>query len=123
MKKVISKMIILVSLILMIGCSTFQPHNQIITVSCVPNNATIIVNSQQYGSNSQVIVKRDENVVIQAYKDGYISYQHIVGYHFSGTGFLDAIGAFWFLIPVIGLLTPGAWTLDATNVEIVLSEE
>ena len=123
MKKIISKIIILISLISMFGCSAFKHHNQIITVSCVPNNATIIVNGQQYGSKSQISVKRDEIVVIQAYKEGYMSHQEIIDHHFSGVGFLDAVGTFWFILPVFGLLTPGAWTLDVTNIGIILDRE
>jgi len=65
-------------------------------------------------------VKRNRQVSIAADKDGYFPYEQSVGYHFNTTGALDAVGTALFLIPAIGLFTPGAWSLDETNVAIVM---
>lgn len=50
-------------------------------------------------------------------------YQRTVGNHFNETGVLDVVGGCLFLVPFIGLATPGAWSLDETDVTISLFQK
>jgi hypothetical protein len=68
-------------------------------------------------------VKRNRDVSIQCYKEGYAPYQRTIGNHFNTTGVLDAVGTWLFLLPGIGLFTPGAWSLDETDVTISLYQK
>ena len=102
------------------GCSAFRAHNQTLNVNCMPQDAILMVNGQRHSSPTQVNVKRNRDVSIQCHKEGYYPYQRTIGHHFNATGALDAVGTFLFLVPGVGLFTPGAWSLDETDVSISL---
>lgn len=110
-------------LVLLSGCSAFRPHSQTLNVACSPADATLQVNGSMYKSPAQVEVPRNRDVSVQCSKKGYFQAQRTVQHHFNGTGALDAAGTLLFLVPGIGLFTPGAWSLDQTNVQIQLIEE
>lgn len=107
----------------MVGCSAFRSHNQLVNVICDPPEAVLTVNGQRYTSPAQVSAKRNRDVSIQCHKSGYHAAQRTIGHHFNGTGALDAAGTLVFLLPGIGLFTPGAWSLDEENVHIQLYKE
>lgn len=102
------------------GCSAFNSKMQTMNISCKPIDATLIVNGQKYDSPAKISVKRNDDVSIQCYKEGFAPYQRTIGYHLNGTGVLDIVGTALFLIPAIGLFTAGAWSLDETEVPIML---
>lgn len=105
------------------GCSAFRSSTEMISVSCNPSDSVLTINGQRYTSPAQVAVKRNRNVSINCYKDGFVPYQKTVGSHFNVTGGLDAVGTALFLLPAIGLFTPGAWSLDETDVAINLIQK
>lgn len=102
------------------GCSTFVSPVETMSIHCNPPDAVLLVNGQRYTPPAQVTVRRNREVSITADKDGYFPYQQTVGYHFNTTDALDAVGTALFLIPAIGLFTPGAWSLDETEVAITM---
>lgn len=79
-----------------------------------------MVNGQRYTPPVQVNLKRNRDVSIQCFKDGCAPYQRTIGNHFNETGALDAVGTCLFLVPAIGLFTPGAWSLDETDITVAL---
>ncbi len=105
------------------GCSLFRSHNQSINISSAPMDAAVTVNGARYRTPTQVSVKRNEPVNIQCYKKGYVPYSRTIGTHINVTGILDIVGTFIFIVPCIGLFTPGAFDLDETNVNITLYKE
>lgn len=105
------------------GCSAFKSSTQQMNITCNPTDAVLIVNGQRYHSPAQINVKRNRDVSIQCYKDGFEPYQRTIGNHFSTTGVLDTIGTVCFLFPGIGLFTAGAWDLDETDVQIDLYQK
>ena len=105
------------------GCSAFRSHMQTMNISCSPSDAILMVNGQRQSSPAQVSVKRNRDVSLQCYKEGYAPYQRTIGHHFNETGVLDAVGTWLFLVPGIGLFTPGAWSLDETDVTISLYQK
>lgn len=102
------------------GCSAFRSSMETINVTCNPADSILIVNGQRYTHPAQLTVKRSREVSIQCYKDGFIPYQRTIGYHFNATGALDAVGTLLFIVPCIGLFTPGIWSLDETDVTVSL---
>ncbi len=118
-----TSLILAIAMTALTGCSAFRAHSQMVNITCMPNDAILTVNGQRYTAPTQVTVKRNRNLSIQCYKDGYMPTQRTIGHHFNGTGALDAVGSFFFLFPVIGLFTPGAWSLDETDVAITLYEK
>lgn len=107
-------------LVISTGCSAFVSPVETMNIHCNPSNAVLLVNGQRYTPPAEVRVKRNREVSITADKEGYFPYQQTVGYHFNTTGALDAVGTALFLIPAIGLFTPGAWSLDETDVTVTM---
>jgi len=102
------------------GCSAFKPHMQTLAITADPPDSVLMVNGQRYTAPAQIPVKRNRDVSISCYKDGYMPYVRTVGNHMNGTGTLDIVGTVLFLLPGIGLLTPGAYDLDETTIGISL---
>jgi hypothetical protein len=105
------------------ACSAFLPKTQTTDVTCSPEGAVVVVNGQRYKSPAQFEAKRNRDLSIQCRKEGYETAQRTVGHHFNATGVLDVVGTVLYLLPGIGLLTPGAYSLDETNVNIELFEK
>ncbi len=90
------------------------------SIHCTPVDSVLMVNGNRYTPPADISVRRNREVSIECYKDGFVPYQRTIGYHFNSTGALDAVGTALFLLPAVGLFTPGAWSLDETNVAISL---
>ena len=117
----VSRTAISILLITATGCSALMPSTQTLSVKCVPEDAAIKINGQKYTSPASVQVKRDRDVTLQFYKDGYSTHQQIIESHWNTTGKLDAVGGCFFILPWIGLLCPGSASLDETDVMVTLS--
>ncbi len=107
---------------LLSGCSLFMPSTQRLSITTDQPDAEIFVNSQSITPGmGSVNVKRNKEVVIMVTKPGYERAYHHIGTHISTAGVLDILGILVFLVPVIGLLTPGSRSLDETSVVIPLN--
>jgi len=106
------------------GCSAFAPKTQSFSVSTDQSDAKIFINGNLAGQGTaNMLVKRNQNVAVMAQKDGFITAQRNIGKHLNTTGILDIVGGLIFLIPLFGLLAPGAYSLDETNVNLVLVQK
>jgi hypothetical protein len=106
------------------GCSTLNSSTQQIKIACTPSDGvTLIVNSQkQLQCPIQMDVPRNKKLTIEAVKDNYFLYSKTVDYHLNGIGTLDAIGIAFTFFSVFGLLSAGAWDLDETSIDVILSK-
>lgn len=102
------------------GCSAFRPHTQMVNIYCDPEDALLQVNGERQNTTDQIEVPRNRQLSVQCSKSGYHPASKTVGTHLSTTGVLDIIGIFIFLLPGIGLFTPGAWDLDQTEISLQL---
>jgi hypothetical protein len=101
------------------GCSAFVSKTQTVNASCSEPDATLQVNGgPTYPGKVQLEARRDKVISLTCYKQGYYPAQKSISHSLSGTGFADWIGAFIFIIPVIGVFTPGSRNLDETDVTI-----
>ena len=105
------------------GCSIFRSWNETINVSSYPENANITVNGMRYMTPAQISVRRNESVAIQCYKKGYLPYSRVINTDLNVTGILDFAGTFLFIIPCVGLFTPGAYSLEQKNINMSLYKE
>ena len=108
---------------LLTGCSLFLPSHQEICVKCSPDDAILIIDGKRYKSPVQLKVRRDEVHQIEARKEGYTPYRHSIDSHYNTLGILDGIGAVTVILPLIGFLSPGARSLDETDITIQLYEQ
>ncbi|RLD12035.1 MAG: hypothetical protein DRI44_02125 [Chlamydiae bacterium] len=105
------------------GCSVFRPWNETINVSSYPEDANITVNGLRYKTPAQISLRRNESIAIQCYKKGYLPYNKVIKSELNATGILDVAGTFLFIFPCIGLLTPGAFSFEETNINMSLYDE
>lgn len=104
------------------GCSAFRPMHQTVNIVVFPEDATLMVNGKKYQPPAQISVMRDQQVAIQCFKEGYAPYNHTISTHLNGSAALDIVGTIFFIFPIIGLIAPGAHSLDQTDVNITLYE-
>lgn len=115
--------ITMIASMLFSGCSAFIPKTQTISVNCSEQDALLQINGQPYNGSAQTEVRRNKSVAIVCEKPGYHTTQKTIDYSLSGTGVADIIGTVIFLLPVVGLITPGAFTLDETSITVSMVKD
>lgn len=113
--------------IYMTGCAAITPSHQNVTITTNIPDSVIMVNNERVGTGAvQTSVKRNKQLDITAYKKGYIPAHKTVGKHNNVQGCLDAavcgLGLIIFALPwcISAFATPGAWSLDETNIGLFL---
>ena len=118
MKKVVS-LVLAVSLVA--GCSTFRSSKETITVTTNYSDASIYVNGNKVGNGTvSTPVKRNQSAQVMVTKPGYQTAYYYISSNLNTTGILDIIGAVTWLLPFIGVLSPGAKSLDEHNIALHL---
>lgn len=104
------------------GCSAFQPYTQPVSFKCDPPDVMLVINGKKHDCPITLDMQRNKEMFIEGYKDGHAPYKRTVSYHNSATFYLDLIGTCTFLLPVVGLMTPGARDLDETDINVILTK-
>ena len=121
MKLIITIMTIVAFTMANVGCCAFRSSTQVLTVTANPKEAVVIINGIKYHPPVQVPVKRNQPAIIQCECDGFEPQMRIIDTHWNGTAVLDTLGFIFVFFPAgIGLLTPGAHSLDYTTVQMDL---
>ncbi|MBE6378124.1 MAG: PEGA domain-containing protein [Lentisphaerae bacterium] len=97
------------------GCSLFAPSTQIVSISGQPAGAIVMVNGNTVVAPAQVAIKPHRPLSITVSKEGYQTTMLSSNCTLSTFGVLDLVGGFFLLVPWVGLLAPGAFTLDNQN--------
>ena len=119
MKKLMSFLLVPVLVLSTTGCSAFRSSTQTLSVNTDQPDTEIYINGSMVGrGTASVPVKRNQNASIMAKKDGFVTVQRSIGKSFNTTGILDLIGGVLILLPLFGLLAPGAYSLDEENINI-----
>jgi len=106
------------------GCSFFAPGKQTISIASEPPGAKVTVDGNYIGETpTEVRVKRNRSHAVLVAKEGYRPIKRETDTTLATVGIVDAIGAFIWLIPALGLLAPGAWEQDPSNVAVILQED
>ena len=112
-----------ISLFAITACSAFQPPRQSVTVATTVPGATIKANGVSVGTSPVTFnAKRNRTLNLLATKQGYGDSVMQIERQTSSTFMLDVIGGCFFWLPWIGLLTPGAYELESTQVEMPMSK-
>lgn len=117
-----TKVVLTALTIIISGCSTFQPDKQTLKINCTPPDVILKVDGDKYNCPCEVSVRRDKKIQVEAYKDGYDKYSKLIDYHLSSSAKWDALGTVCWFFPVFGFLSPGAWDLDETEINVVLNK-
>ncbi len=122
---VLNKFAALCLAFVMMGCSAFHGHDQPLTVVTEPAGAEISIDDE-YISQSPLThkVRRNRDHVIVARLEGYRSSSRKVTCSWNETAKLDFIGGLFMFFPAwIGLLMPGAKSLDDQTVIFHLQKQ
>jgi hypothetical protein len=106
------------------GCSIFASSMQTIHVSSSPDGATVLVGGKPVGQTPvQFEAHRGKDLLIEVQKPGYQSQFRTTSRTLSSIGTVDVIGAYFILLPLLGLLSSGAWKHDPDSYGFVLEPE
>lgn len=103
------------------GCSFTNNSTQVISLTVIPADATVIANGVEYHNVSPQFleVNPSRELLLIVYKPGFREKLYTVGTQLSSTGKIDAFGSI-FVLPFFGLFANGAWELKETNIFIEL---
>jgi hypothetical protein len=106
------------------GCSIFASSMQTIQVNSSPDGATVLAAGKSVGQTPvQFEAHRGKDLLIEVQKPGYQSQFRTTSRTLSSVGTVDVIGAYFLLLPLLGLLSSGAWKHDPENYGFVLEPE
>jgi hypothetical protein len=110
---------ILITSLSLSGCSAFVTKTQNVKAACSEPDALLQINGGEvYTGKAEITARRDRVFSYSCLKPGYYPAHKSVSYSISSTGVLDFIGTIIFLIPVVGIFSPGYWDLDDTDTTI-----
>jgi hypothetical protein len=114
------KAIAVMAMVSLTGCSAFRDQTQQVKLICSAPETLVIVDGKRVDCPSTLEMPRDRSFTVQAYKEGRLPVTRTIGYHLSDAGQADVLGTFVFFFPIIGLAAPGAWDLDAEEIELTM---
>lgn len=118
------RMILILVVVSFSGCSIFAPSMQTIHVSSSPDGATVLAGGNPVGQTPvQFEAYRGKDLLIEVRKVGYQSQFRTTSRTVSSIGTVDVIGAYFLLLPLLGLLSSGAWKHDPESYGFVLDPE
>jgi hypothetical protein len=113
--------LVAVSLVLLPGCSCFKSSMESVSITASDADAEIYADGQPVGRGvATAHLRRNESHTFMAKTADGRAGTAQVGRSWSTTATLDVIGGFFFLVPFVGLLAPGAYDLDETHVEVAV---
>ena len=106
------------------ACSIFGGSSQSLSVNSDPPGANVLINGTLAGTTPlQHQVPRRGDLTVEVQKAGYTSQTRVTGRKLSSVGIVDVIGGVVFLLPLLGLIAPGAWEQDPGIIGITLEPE
>lgn len=106
------------------ACSLFGGSSQPLMVNSDPPGANVLINGTSAGTTPlQYQVSRRGDITIDVQKAGYKSQSRVTGRKLSSVGIVDVIGGALFLLPLLGLIAPGAWEQDPSAIGVTLEPE
>jgi hypothetical protein len=116
-------LVLVLALAISPGCSLMVGSRQPLTVTATDPRADLYVDGQYVGRGTGTTrVRRDEDHAVMA-RVGDRTGTASVGTRISGAGIADIVGCATFLLPCFGLLGPGFWRLDPSNVAVSVPPE
>lgn len=106
------------------GCSIFGGTSQPLIVNSEPPGADVMINGTLAGTTPlQHQVPRRGDLTVEVQKAGYTPQTRVTGRKLSSVGLVDVIGGAFFLLPLLGLIAPGAWEQDPSAIGVTLEPE
>ena len=124
MKKTPLANIIMAALLLLTtnGCSLFAPKTEAVSINSAPSGAEVLVNNSYKGTTPCTVDVSCRGATITVRKPGYDSQSHTIGRSLGTCGILDIVGTVICIVPVFGLISSGAYTLDERTVNFNMTK-
>lgn len=124
MKKFLKVAVCCLLILCISGCSfLIAPQQQMITINGKPHGAEVIVNGQFMNTPASVQIPANAHLNIRITKKGFAPYVITQSPTLNHWGMLDIVGGFFWLVPFVGLLAPGAFHHQQTNFFYSLAPE
>ena len=95
-----------------------------IIVSSDPPGAQVVASGVSVGTTPiQFEVHRGDNLFLEIHKPGYQTQYRTSSRRLSTLGILDVVGGVMLLLPLIGLISAGAWEHDPAQFGVTLEPE
>ncbi|MDR4478502.1 MAG: PEGA domain-containing protein [Nitrospira sp.] len=115
---------LIVSHLTVTGCSIFGGSTQPLSINSDPPGANVLINGTVVGTTPlQQQVSRRGDLTVDVQKSGYQSQRRSTSRKLSSLGFVDVIGGAFLLLPLLGLIAPGAWEQDPSTFGLTLEPE
>ena len=106
------------------GCSIFGGSTQPLMVNSDPPGANVLINGISAGTTPlQYQISRRGDLTVEVHKSGYTTQSRSTSRKQSSIGIVDVIGGAMFLLPLLGLIAPGAWEQDPSTFNVTLEPE
>ncbi len=106
------------------ACSIFGGSAQPLMVNSDPPGAQVFINGTVAGTTPlQYQVPRRGDLAVEVRKPGYQTQSRMTGRKLSSVGIVDVIGGALFLVPLLGLIAPGAWEQDPSTIGVTLEPD
>ena len=116
--------LVIASHLTLTGCAIVGGSSQQLTVIADPAGAQVLSNGTAAGTTPlQYQVPRRGDLVVEVQKPGYKSQSRMTGRKLSSIGIVDVVGGAIFLLPLLGLIAPGAWEQDPSTFGITLEAD
>ena len=103
------------------GCSLFAPWHETLVIDSEPQGAAIVIPGyERMTTPASVSVPCDKDLTVVIRKEGYHTQVQTVRRTLGKCGVLDVVGTVVFLLPAVGLFSPGAYSLEPHTVFSVL---
>jgi len=123
-KKFIGISFVLVCYLTVTACSIFGGSSQALTVNSDPSGANVLINGALAGTTPlQHQVPRRGDLTVEVQKAGFKPQSRMTGRKLSSVGIVDVIGGALFLLPLLGLIAPGAWEQDPGAIAVTLEPD
>lgn len=123
-QRTVSIAFVMIGYLNMTACSIFGGSSQPLSVNSDPPGANVLINGTLAGTTPlQHQVPRRGDVTVEVQKAGYKPQSRTTGRKLSSVGIVDVIGGALFLLPLLGLIAPGAWEQDPGMIGITLEPD
>lgn len=121
---IVQQMTVILVAVSFSGCSIFAPSMQTLQVSSSPDGATVLAGGKPVGQTPvQFEAHRGKDLQIEVQKPGYKNQFRTTSRTLSSIGTVDVIGGFIILLPLLGLVSSGAWKHDPETYGFVLEPD
>lgn len=95
------------------SCSLFAPKTEDLTIDSDPQGAEVVIPGRERMTTPCTInVPCDKDIAVIVRKSGYNTKSYNIRYTLGKCGILDVCGTALWVVPAVGLFTPGAYTLE-----------